>query len=1102
MRFEDILAPSISLRVRVKSSGGKLKPGDVRAVRTSCVRGEFELLCMDESVTVVPCEAPDVNRLASVLSTGRATLARLSDVDASGGALLTLLLFRGGQLEMGDVEIGVDERVKESFRASTLDEAAKVLFSQSVLKHGGKCYFVIVAGGATREYLEGEESERSFAIIGSRVRYALTERDKGNGETVFLASNITKMRNRNEDSALRLVCGNLKFVDWMTAGQRSILAKAQFEATMQGEGSYFKKWDEFAKVEGDLFFERARAVDKIAFKVLEDNRDGTVRVQCLGLTDTQKTALENVRELEVVDDDGIPEFLGNLQMTFADYSHHVIEKDKAVEILGVKKENPKPAVEGGALPLKVDAYNRATGELILIAQDMPVGNWLVYPVAGEVAQIRRRANARNAIADGRAANPDLGLLIQEEGRLTPSQPPPKMRALTTFVERKVFPKNPPTQTQRKAIEIALNTPDIALIQGPPGTGKTTVIAAIIERLNEECDKRNGIRGRVLLSGFQHDAVENMIGRLKVNGLPVPKFGKRSGEKKNADVFRLERELREWCDERMLALRRRNPQIAESTEERKIRELCVQYITAPSLSLAISLLDSVLRLPENVLGAVLGKELQVERNRLVAERDAACSENPKLAVVRGMRVTEAGFCDDGPDRAADALYQLKDDLDESERDLLRQASRWTSGKGTPPFIGELHRLKGELLSRYAPIPVFRTEKARDSVVKLIKEVISRIRTSGLSARDKRTAALAEFLQELENNPTGAIDAVSDYSFAFAATCQQSVNKLMQQMKGVNPDMPGSKLEYDFVIIDEAARVSPRDLMIPMSQGKRIILVGDHRQLPQLLDEEVAKRMEADATSCSDENDWLTKSMFEYLFTERIPKLEAADRAAGKVIPRLVTLDRQYRMHPDLGDFISRNFYERFGEKKIESGLKAEMFAYDLPETDGKCAVWLDVPLDKGEMQQEGTSWTRPAEIDAICDKLKAWVAYDSQRVACEGGKPLSFGVIAFYKAQTDMVAESLGEKWIESVGEDRLRIGTVDSFQGREFDVVFLSLVRTGNKGFGFLKVYNRLNVSMSRQKKLLVAVGDAAFYDTDAARQQVPGLADFLKLCREKGREL
>ncbi len=66
--------------------------------------------------------------------------------------------------------------------------------------------------------------------------------------------------------------------------------------------------------------------------------------------------------------------------------------------------------------------------------------------------------------------------------------------LTKRVRKKIF-KNDPTENQEKAIEIALNTPDIAIIQGPPGTGKTTVINAICERLFEEYHKDKISRGK-------------------------------------------------------------------------------------------------------------------------------------------------------------------------------------------------------------------------------------------------------------------------------------------------------------------------------------------------------------------------------------------------------------------------------------------------------------------------------------------------------------------------------------------------------------------------------------------------------------------------------
>ena len=638
--------------------------------------------------------------------------------------------------------------------------------------------------------------------------------------------------------------------------------------------------------------------------------------------------------------------------------------------------------------------------------------------------------------------------------------------------------------------------DIALIQGPPGTGKTTVIAAIVERLNEEADKRGGIQGRVLLTGFQHDAVENIIQRLTINGLPVPKFGKRSGEKTDRNVNVYQHRLQEWCLSHAADLRKKNPQITESLQEKGLRGRSVQYVKTPSLSLAISLLEEALTLSDRILGVDLRNRLQTELKRLRVEQDTTFTENPALPIVRNLRVTEAGFSDDGPERASELLFTIKNELEKNDQEILSQAGKWSNKQEKPPFLKELQNLKRKLLRKYTPAPIFRVEKARDSIINLIKEILSQIRTNGSSVNDKKSAALAELLITMENNPQGIMTAVNDYSFAFAATCQQSVNLPMETMMGVAPDVSRQNIEYDYVIVDEAARVSPRDLMIPMVQGKRIILVGDHRQLPQLIDEEVARQME-NGTENGENNDWLKKSMFEYLFTERIPALEKMDG-----IKRRVTLDRQYRTHPILGDFISRNFYERFNpEEKFTSGRAPEDFAHTLPGVEGKCAVWMDIPISEGNMMRSSNGMIRPAEAHAICKKLREWIEYDCENES-DSKKQLTFGVISFYKAQTEQLKYMLKKDFDRYINEFKLRIGTVDSFQGMEFDVVFLSLVRTGKSGFGFLKLYNRLNVSMSRQKKLLVAVGDAAFYNTDQAREQVPGLADFLKVCRNQGRVL
>lgn len=99
-------------------------------------------------------------------------------------------------------------------------------------------------------------------------------------------------------------------------------------------------------------------------------------------------------------------------------------------------------------------------------------------------------------------------------------------------------------------------------------------------------------------------------------------------------------------------------------------------------------------------------------------------------------------------------------------------------------------------------------------------------------------------------------------------------------------------------------------------------------------------------------------------------------------------------------------------------------------------------------------------------------------------------------------------------EERLRVGSVDAFQGKEFDVVLLSSVRTYrparpgqapedeadhekrlNRQFGFLRLPNRMNVAMSRQRQMLICVGDAALATAPEALEAVPALAAFHQLC-------
>lgn len=291
----------------------------------------------------------------------------------------------------------------------------------------------------------------------------------------------------------------------------------------------------------------------------------TVTVRISQALDSALKALGNgaVPEVELVDE--LPDYLKDERFSFKDFASGIEQAEK------IKQGDGNREQREGKTYLDVVGFDQETRVLTLKIEALPKeSGTLILSLAGETTQIKRRVAARQAILEGRSANPQLGLLIEEQGQITQVRPPQKVQSLTAFVRNKVF-RNPPTVMQERAIEVALNTPDLALIQGPPGTGKTTVIAAILERLNEMADKRGAnIKGQVLLTGFQHDAVENMIERLSLNSLPVPKFGKRSGATED-DLSTFERNLEAGAARLPPNWRERNPQIAEAEQEREIKK---------------------------------------------------------------------------------------------------------------------------------------------------------------------------------------------------------------------------------------------------------------------------------------------------------------------------------------------------------------------------------------------------------------------------------------------------------------------------------------------------------------------------------------------------
>ncbi|WP_435178303.1 IGHMBP2 family helicase [Halorussus sp. AFM4] len=283
-------------------------------------------------------------------------------------------------------------------------------------------------------------------------------------------------------------------------------------------------------------------------------------------------------------------------------------------------------------------------------------------------------------------------------------------------------------------------------------------------------------------------------------------------------------------------------------------------------------------------------------------------------------------------------------------------------------------------------------------------------------------------------------------------------------------------FDRLVVDEATQATEPSCLIPIVRAGAVVLAGDHRQLPPT----VQSREAADAG--------LSRTLFERL----------AERHGDSVRDMLTV---QYRMHEDIAGFASERFYD--GELAADESVRDHTLA-DLvdpagldpapadPGGPGELPPALDpdepvafvdtASADAPEVSREGsTSRENPREAEVMAAYARALLD--------AGLAPEDVAVISPYDDQTDRVRDLLDV--------DGLEVDTVDGFQGREKEVVLVSLVRSNPDGsVGFLDETRRFNVAATRARRKLVVVGDA---DTVSAEPTYAAFADY---ARENGRKL
>ena len=314
-------------------------------------------------------------------------------------------------------------------------------------------------------------------------------------------------------------------------------------------------------------------------------------------------------------------------------------------------------------------------------------------------------------------------------------------------------------------------------------------------------------------------------------------------------------------------------------------------------------------------------------------------------------------------------------------------------------------------------------------KTIREITGRLRKSGREDRER----LHNQLTKLRVRATGLEIRIDTELFTearvIACTLVGAASRVLERKR------------FSSLFIDEAAQAIEAACWIAISRADRVILAGDHCQLPPTI-----KCIEAARGG-------LGRTLLEKVVLHK---------------PETVSLLKiQYRMHEDIMRFPSRWFYHDELEAAPEVKYRG-VLDFDTP------ASWIDTSeLDLQEKAvAEGTGRLNTGEAELLVRELKNYMERIGIRRILE--EHIDFGVISPYRAQVHYLRHLLKKEPFFRPCRRLITVHTVDGFQGQERDVIMISLVRANEKGqIGFLRDLRRMNVAITRARMKLLILGEA-----------------------------
>lgn len=620
------------------------------------------------------------------------------------------------------------------------------------------------------------------------------------------------------------------------------------------------------------------------------------------------------------------------------------------------------------------------------------GSLMINAIEALTANSRQRF-AANAFLNEQMANPKLTHVITNPANATRTLEP----------DLKYF-QDWLSEDKKLAVRKVISSNELFLIQGPPGTGKTTVIAEIVLQILK---KNPDVR--ILLASQSNVAVDHALTQIgkasQESGLPTPEMVRIGRDEKigsGGTIWTLSERARAWRRE---VIAKCDPVIDElRQQERGIR-----------------------------------KSMRVADKQHVTEStDAETIEewiSEANCLIEQLREYEQEYDALGPDVHTEIKNEIVYVVQQTRSQLTELL---------------------ETLNDLVPNPV--DLKTIESEADVLSAIIKSMRSSDISESDDlvhrnllRTQELRKLLTHWKNVvglKADFQDLISRSARIVAATCLYSANLFRSNTNG---DGHESRYAFDWAIIDEAGRATVPEVLIPIVRSKQVVLVGDERQLPPMVDDKIARTVDV-----ASDNHKLDTSLFQSL----IEQLE------GTTYDSSTSLRTQYRMQPAIGNLVSNVFYGGELVNGKRTGSRKRGFDW-MPAS----VTWLSTSrMQRRSENRSGQSYINRIEVDVVLTLLK------KMETECRKHKQTpSVGIITGYAAQVEHLSAR-----IEPSDRDRwqyleVEIATVDSFQGRECDIVVYSTVRSNDQQkIGFLRDYRRVNVALSRARDLLVIVGDVS----------------------------